>query len=179
MVTGCKGFILTQNLCAHSPEKGLQKTPIFTQWHKVASVPVKWWCTIAQLAESTIDLFLPCFCLTSCMWCWRGLVSYADSSLHVVFCFVLLFFALDVSKSCRFTESTTGSDVCMFSFILVSKPILLLLKNPAVSWLLYGISRRWIDIRFHPWGNPLRLTWLKAPTNLLTNKILLSRCMLL
>ena len=53
--------------------------------------------------------------------------------------------------------------VCGFCFIPVSRSILWILKNFAVSWLLYGISRRWINICSSPEVfNPLWLTGLKA-----------------
>ncbi len=53
--------------------------------------------------------------------------------------------------------------VCMFIF--VSRLILWILQNFLFLWLLCGIIRRWIDVCFKPWCNPLWLTGLKAPTN--------------
>ena len=57
----------------------------------------------------------------------------------------------------------------MFCFVLVLRLILWILKTFGVAWLLCGITRRWIDVCFQPWCNPLWLTGLKAPTNRLTN----------
>ena len=58
------------------------------------------------------------------------------------------------------------------SFCILSRVILWILKNLAVSWLLCRITRRWIDFCFKPWCNPLWLTGLKAPTNYLIAGIL-------
>ena len=55
--------------------------------------------------------------------------------------------------------------LCVLILIFVSILILWILKNFAVSLLLCRISKRWIDVCFQPWCNPLWLTGLKAPTN--------------
>ena len=53
-------------------------------------------------------------------------------------------------------------------FIFVSRLILRILKNFAVSWLLCGKSRRWIDVCFQPWCYPFWLTRCRRPTNKLS-----------
>ena len=72
------------------------------------------------------------------------------------------------------TCSTLSSKIwcLMFSWLyLVSRVILWTLKNFAVSWLLRGITRRWVIVCFQPCYNPLWLTGLKTPTNYLTKLI--------
>ena len=34
-----------------------------------------------------------------------------------------------------------------------------------VLWLVEWKTRRWVEVCFQPWCNPLWLTWLKAPTD--------------
>ena len=60
---------------------------------------------------------------------------------------------------------------CMFCFIFVLRLMLWILKNFTVTWLLYGMNRRWIDVCFQPWCNPLWLTGLKASANQLKSHL--------
>ena len=55
--------------------------------------------------------------------------------------------------------------VYVFCFQSVLRLILWILKNLAVSLLLCWVIRKWIDVCFQPWYNPLWLTGLKAPAN--------------
>ena len=64
-----------------------------------------------------------------------------------------------------FFENLCLMFACCCFFMFVFGLVVWILKNFAVSWLLCGISRRWIDVCFQLWCNPLRLTGLEASTS--------------
>ena len=86
-----------------------------------------------------------------------------QSSLH----FSLHVWARGLKQATLLVVTGTSSKICVwclyvFSYICVETNFVDL-KNFAVSWLLCGISRRWIDVCFQPWWDSL--TGLKRWTD--------------